>query len=92
MRNDGNAIASMVLGIISLIFLFLPGIGWLGIITAIVGLILGINSKNRIKANSNELGGMGMATAGVVMNIIALVLVILGLIACGAIIGVMSQM
>lgn len=92
MRNDGNAIASMVLGIISLVLLFLPGIGWFGIITAIVGLVLGINSKNRIKANPNELGGMGMASAGVVTNIVALVLVILGLIACGAFIGVMSQL
>lgn len=91
MKNDGFAIASMVLGIVSLVMLFFPILGWMAIITAVVGLILGLNSKNRIKANPQELGGMGMANAGVVMNIVALALVILGMIACGALIGVMSQ-
>ncbi|MCX7695304.1 MAG: DUF4190 domain-containing protein [Caloramator sp.] len=91
MKNDGFAIASMVLGIVSLVMLFFPILGWMAIITAVVGLILGLNSKNRIKANPQELGGMGMANAGVVMNIVALALVILGMIACGALIGAMSQ-
>ncbi|WDC84329.1 DUF4190 domain-containing protein [Caloramator sp. mosi_1] len=92
MKNDGFAVASMVLGIISLVMLFIPFIGWLGIATAIVGLILGINAKNRIKANPQELGGMGMASAGVIMNIVALALIVLGMVACGALIGTMSSL
>ena len=54
--GDGKGTASLVLGIVSIVFLF--GIGF---ITSIVGLILGICSKKS-----------GKKTAGIILNSIAL--------------------
>ncbi|MBZ4664334.1 MAG: hypothetical protein JG776_2052 [Caloramator sp.] len=90
MKNDGCAVASLVLGILALIFSFIPGLGWLAIVTGVVGLILAVVGKNRIKANPQELGGSGIATAGLVLNIITLVLELLTLIACSAFMSALS--
>lgn len=60
-RKDGRAVASMVLGICSLVFPF----G--GVILAIIGLVLG-------RISINQSGDSGMAKAGVVMSIISLCL------------------
>lgn len=66
-------IASMVIGIISAIFGFVPFCGSWAIIPAIVGLILGIIDmvqKNKMQQPK------GMAIAGVVLCIIAIVVII----------------
>ena len=73
------ALASLVLGICSLVFPFI-GLGWLSCILGIVGIILGaLGRKNPEKK--------GMATAGMVMSIISLALGILMWLACVAFIG-----
>lgn len=84
MKNDGMAIASMVLGIVGIVFFWVP---WLCIPCAIVGLILGAVSKRRIAEANGQLGGGGMAVTGIVLSIIALALYVLGLIACASILG-----
>lgn len=61
----GMSIASMVLGIISLVLFC---IWYLSIPLAIVGLVLGILGRKK--------GGKGMATAGIICSIIALVLTV----------------
>lgn len=68
--GKGKAIAAMVLGIVAIVF----SCRWyISIPCAIVGLVLGIlHNKNNTKS--------GMATAGIVCSIIALVLVVLVLI------------
>lgn len=70
---NGLAIASLVLGIFSIT------LGWcyVGVITAPVGVILGIVSLNQIKKDPTKIGGKGMATAGVVTSAIGVVFVIL---------------
>lgn len=73
------AVASLVLGICSLVFPFI-GLGWLSMILGIVGIILG--ALGRKKAEKK-----GMATAGIVMSIIAVALGLLMWIACAACIG-----
>jgi len=61
--GKGMAIASMVLGILSLV------VPYVGTVLAIVGLILGVVGKKKL----TEAGApSGMATAGMVMSIIAL--------------------
>lgn len=76
-ENKGQAIASMILGIVSIVLVCI--FYWASIPCAIIGLILGImyNKKN---------GKCGMSTAGIVCSIIGLVLAIIVLIL--AVIGI----
>ena len=80
---DGKAIASLVLGIVALVTVFFGYGALLGLVLSIVGLILGINSRKSTPS--------GMATAGVVLNIIALVLCALTFIACVACVGALAS-
>ena len=76
MVNDpgkGMAIASMVLGIISLVIPFA------GIATAVVGLILGVIAMKKQKAVGAP---TGMALAGMVCSIITLAINIILIFAC----------
>lgn len=71
------AVASLVLGIVSLVFACIPGFGWLGGIIGIVGIILGaLGRKDPAKK--------GMATGGLVCSIIGAVLGLIVYIACVA--------
>lgn len=74
------AVASLVLGICSLVFPFI-GLGWLSVLLGIVGIVLGALGK---KKNTEK---QGMATAGIVMSIIAVALGVVSWIACAACIG-----
>lgn len=70
------AVASLVLGICALVFPFI-GLGWLSVLIGIVGIILGALAR---KDESKK----GMATAGLVMSIIAVALSLVVIIACAA--------
>ena len=79
------AIASLVLGIISLVIaLFISSVGWLGTIIAIVGIILGVVARKRMDSSYK------MATAGMVCSIIGLVLSLILYIACVACVGALA--
>ena len=75
MKNEnpaGLSIASMVLGIASLVLMcFIP---YLPVVTAIIGIVLGAI------ALKNNAGGRGMAIAGLVLSIIVVVLYVIALI------------
>ena len=73
--GNGMAVASLVLGIIGIVIFCL---WYLSLPCAIVGLILGVTSKNRVGRNN-------ISTAGIVCNIVALSLV--GLLLLFAFIG-----
>ncbi len=73
-QNNGMAIAGMVLGICSVIFVFIFWI--IGIILAVVGLILSIMARKQTPS--------GMATAGLVLNIVALAICAVVVLACTA--------
>lgn len=85
-EKKGLAIASLVLGIVSVVFMCL---WYIGIPCAILGLVFGILS-NKAKKN-------GMATAGIVLSIIGFLLVALLLIlviagiTSGTFAGIMSS-
>lgn len=68
-KPSGLAVASMVLGIISLVLFCL---WYLSIPCAIIGLSLGLVANG--KAKRGEGGGGGMAKAGIICTIIALAL------------------
>ena len=76
------AVASLVLGIVSIVFSVFTGgaLGWLGAIIGLVGIILGAMAKKDPEKK-------GMATAGLVCSIIGLVLGLILYVACVACIG-----
>ena len=77
----GKAIAGLVLGIVSIVLGFLGG--WLSIIAlpiAIVGLVLSIVGGKQLKAAGQP---AGIATAGLVLGIIAVVLTAIFFFTCG---------
>lgn len=78
--TSGQAIASMVLGIVSLV------IWYVGIVTGIIGLSLGAVAIKKCKPNG-PLKGRGMAIAGIVCSTIALALWLIVIIAVAAAAG-----
>ena len=58
--TNGKATASMVLGILGLVILYLIG--------PILALVFGHQAKNEIDASGGTQGGRGMAVAGIVMG------------------------
>jgi Domain of unknown function (DUF4190) len=74
-KGAGLAIASMVLGIIALLLSWIPIINNVAAILAVVGLGLGIPAL--IKARRGTAGGAGLAIAGLVTSVLAIVIVIL---------------
>jgi len=77
------AVASLVLGIVAVVFSFI-GLYLPGLIAGIIGIILGISAK---KKNPS-----GMATAGLVLSIIGTILCALVFVACVACIGAASTL
>ena len=80
-ESSGMAKASLVLGLLGLLTCGITArlvLGLLGLlaygITAIVGLILGIVSLNRIKTSNGRWGGKGMATGGIGVSSITIVI------------------
>ena len=71
-------VASLVLGILGLIPIPIP---FIGTISAIVGLVLGVLAKKKATAEGTP---TGISTAGIVLCIISLVLSIIWMVACGA--------
>ncbi|MBR7672478.1 DUF4190 domain-containing protein [Streptomyces daliensis] len=67
----GMSVASMVLGIISLVLVLTCWGSFLGIITAPVALGLGVSARRKV--DRGELGGRGQATSGLVMGVIGTV-------------------
>lgn len=64
-KTDGNATASMVFGILSL--------ACLGVVAGIPAVILGHVAKSNIRKSMGRLGGGGLATSGLIMGYISIV-------------------
>ena len=64
-------IASLVLGIVSLIFAFTGPASFIAVILGIIGIILGALARKKLAAEKQPTGA---ATAGLVMSIIGVVL------------------
>lgn len=71
---------SLVLGIIALVLSFIPGVDLFGVILGVVGIILGALARKNPDTKS-------IATAGLVCSIIAVVLGLIGYIACASAVG-----
>lgn len=78
-KTPGSSIASLVLGLISLLCAWFGYGALISIITGIIGIILGIKG--------NKIQQTGIGTAGIVLSIIGLVLSIIVFFACVLCIG-----
>ena len=77
---NGMAIASLVLGIVSVLIVWIPIVGILGTIMALIGLVLGILALKKI-------GGRGMAIGGIVCAGVSLVITALYMVGFAAILS-----
>lgn len=68
--KNGKAVASLVLGIVSLVFLLI--FPFISPVLGIIGIVLGVQSRKELEATPEA--GRSMATAGMVCSIVALVL------------------
>lgn len=68
--TNGLAIASLVLGIVSILFVWIPVVGILGTLMAIIGLVLGILALRQPTGRGLAIGGL--VCAGVSLLITAL--------------------
>ncbi|NLO96729.1 MAG: hypothetical protein GX091_01405 [Peptococcaceae bacterium] len=73
--------ASLVLGIVAVVCIFFGYGALLGIVLAIIGIVLGTSAKKEAPSS--------MATAGVVLSIIALALCVISFLACVACVGLL---
>jgi hypothetical protein len=89
-RTEGNAIAALVLALVSLPLLIFCG---LGVVTAILGLVFSHTAKRNIAASNGALEGAGMVTAARVISwvVIALGVVVGILLIIGAIVGAFDE-
>jgi hypothetical protein len=77
-KNDGMAIAALVLGIISVCGSFIP---------AVLAIIFGFISRNKINNSGGALKGSGMSLAGIILGFIGIVTTIIAIIALISIIS-----
>jgi hypothetical protein len=91
--TDGGATASLVLGILGAIGAFLC---WpIGLVLGILGLVMGLRARSRIRAAAGQLAGDGMALWGAIVGGIgagmALVFLALTVVYFGIIIAAISS-
>lgn len=68
----GMAIASLILGIISVVTVCIP---YVALVLGVVAIILGAIARS--KANAGTAGGKGMATVGLILGIVGIILVVI---------------
>jgi len=78
--GKGQSIAGLVLGIVSIVICWFGFASFVALPLAIVGLILSVVGGKKLKANGMK---SGIATAGLVIGIIAVVLSGIAFISCG---------
>ena len=90
MENKTNApyaVASMVLGICSIVF----GCFLIGLVCGILGLVFASKAQNALRQEPDKYTGSGMITAGKVCSIVGIVLSALGILYLIAVIGIIGS-
>lgn len=81
--TNGLAIASLVLGIVSIMFVWIPIIGLLGTVMALVGLVLGILALR-------QPGGRGLAIGGLVCAGVSMIITAIYMVGAVAVLGAVA--
>ena len=74
-------VVSLVFGIISLILCWIPAINWIALVLSVIGIVMGAVGRSKAKKAGES---TGVATAGMVLSIIATALGGVLILACGA--------
>ena len=82
-QTSGYAIASLVLGVLSIV----PGVYLGGLVMGILAIVFSRVAMTRIKAQPGSINGQGLATAGLVTGIVGLSLSVMVILIFGAIAG-----
>jgi Protein of unknown function (DUF2510) len=77
--GNGIPVAAMVCGIVGAIFGLIPITGVIALALGLVAFVLGIMGRRRVKRDP-AVGRKGVATAGVILGVIAITLGIIGLV------------
>ena len=88
MPSSGMALASMILGIVSILMMFSCAIG---VVFGIPGAICGHLGRKQIRESAVPMSGAGMAMAGLVMSYLVIALTVVGVIGLVAFYGVMEN-
>jgi uncharacterized membrane protein len=72
-KTSGLAIAALILGIVSVLFGWIPYFGWF---LAIIGVVLGIIALMKI-SKSTEIKGKGLSITGIILSGIAIVVYVI---------------
>ena len=76
-QGNGVAVASMVLGIVALVIAWIPFIGVVGLVAAVVGLALSVPAMRRSRPSGPR---RGIAIAGLVTSAIGVALGVIGIV------------
>lgn len=79
--GKGQAVAGFVMGIVGIVFAILSG--WFSVVglpVAVIGLVLSVTGGKKLRANDQP---AGIATAGLVLGIIATVFTTIAFFTCG---------
>jgi len=77
LKNNDMAIATLILGIVGLILCFIPIINFIGLLFSILGIIIGIKTKIRFQEYDITLKGDSLATSGIVLSIMGIIVFII---------------
>jgi hypothetical protein len=66
-KKVGLSVAAMVLGILAIVFFWVPFAGW---IVGVLAIVLGAVAVSQANKKPEEYGGKGMAITGLVLGII----------------------
>lgn len=76
--NESHAVASMVVGIISVVFVFFE----IGLFLGPVAICLGLQAKKKMRESEGRLAGEGCALGGIMTGAVGLILGFVGAFCC----------
>lgn len=68
--GSGQAVAGMVLGIISVVFAFIPCLGFVSLVTGIIGLVMGIMGRKAVSRHGMAVAGIVLSSIGIGLSVI----------------------
>lgn len=72
--GSGQAVTSLVLGILSTVFAFIPCFGLISFVLGIIGLIMGIFGRKSVTRHGNAVAGIVLSSIGLGLSVLFFIL------------------